>query len=259
MPTSIFRLRLLPVTLFAVSLMLTVKIGSIWHGVDGVFDGSVMAADTQTNTSSQSMPAPTEEPPVNESQSNGDPVAETDPAEGQPENKLSDSEIELLQRLAERRETLEERSRAAEKQQALLKAFTRLKTFEHRSEGSFRHWLARLVQVEIVACARRGGAKKRGGGRVRRFRDYPSQSLSESFFRAPGPSPSSVVEAREREQQIEAALLGMPQHHREVIILRQFCGLSYKEIAEAMGFRQEETARKAWYRALQKLKKSLSA
>ena len=143
-------------------------------------------------------------------------------------------------------------------QQALLKAFTRLKTFEHRSEGSFRYWLARLVQDEIVACARRGGAKKRGGGRVRRFRDYPSQALSESFFPAQGPSPSSVVHAREREQQIEAALLSMPQHHREVIILRQFCGLSYKEIVEAMGFRQEESARKAWYRALQKLKKALN-
>ncbi len=122
MPTSIFRFRLLPVTLFAVSLMLTVKIGSIWHDVDGVFDGSVMAADTQTDTTSQPVPVSTEEPPVNEPQSNGAAVAGSSPAEEQLEDKLSDSEIELLQRLAERRETLEERSRAAEKQQALLRA-----------------------------------------------------------------------------------------------------------------------------------------
>lgn len=125
MPTSTFRFRFLPVTLFAATLMLTVKIGSIWQGADHLFDGSVLAADTQAKTIPQPNPA-TDKPVAGKPAAGEDSVAETAPAQEstqeQMENELSDAEIELLHQLAGRRETLEMRTRAAEKQQALLKA-----------------------------------------------------------------------------------------------------------------------------------------
>ncbi len=118
---SIFRFRFLPVTLFAASLMLTVKIGSIWQGVDGLFDGSVMAADPKGETTTQPKPA-TDEVVADEQNAGEDSAAETSPTQDSVKNKLSDFEIELLQQLAERRETLDVRTRATEKQRALLKA-----------------------------------------------------------------------------------------------------------------------------------------
>lgn len=125
MPTSAFRIRFLPVILFAATLMLTVRIGSIWQGVDRLFDGSVLAADTQVAATPQPTPA-TDEPvagnPAAGEDSDAEPAPAQEPAQEQVENKLSDSEIELLQQLAGRRETLEMRTRAAQKQQALLKA-----------------------------------------------------------------------------------------------------------------------------------------
>jgi len=125
LPKSTFRFRFLPVTLFAATLMLTVKIGGIWQGVDRLFDGSVLAADTQAETTPQPNPA-TDKPVAGKPEAGEDSVAETAPAQEptqeQVENNLSDSEIELLQQLAGRRETLEMRTRAAQKQQALLKA-----------------------------------------------------------------------------------------------------------------------------------------
>jgi flagellar motility protein MotE (MotC chaperone) len=120
------RLRFLPVTLFAASLMLTVKIGGIWQGVDGLFAGSVMAADPQAGMTTPPKPA-ADEPGTAAPAASGDSVAES--AAGKEEtgkeeevSHLSDSEIEVLQQLAGRRDELDARERIVEKQQALLKA-----------------------------------------------------------------------------------------------------------------------------------------
>ncbi len=142
-------------------------------------------------------------------------------------------------------------------QEALLKAFNGLDRFEHKSEGSFRNWLARCVECEIKDQVRKVDAKKRGAGKVYRFGDCSSDILVSSIFAGSGPSPSQVVQAADLETEIEEALLAMPEHLREVIILRHLCDLSYDEIAETMGFNQVTTARKACSRALQKLKEQL--
>lgn len=150
MPTSTFRFRFLPVTLFAATLMLTVKIGSIWQGVDGLFDGSVLAADTQAGTTPQPNPA-ADEPVAGKSEAGEDSAAETAPAQEptqeQVENKLSDAEIKLLQQLAGRRETLEIRTRAVEKQQALLKAAEARIDQKVREMKSMQETIERLIET----------------------------------------------------------------------------------------------------------------
>ena len=47
--------------------------------------------------------------------------------------------------------------------------------------------------------------------------------------------------------------LGIDPEGREIIVLRQLCQMTYAEVAEAMGFAEEATARKACSRALKKL------
>lgn len=139
-------------------------------------------------------------------------------------------------------------------QEALLRVFQGLERFERRSEGSFRNWLARLVESEVAGAARKANAKKRGGGKVRLFSDLAPEGLRSTIFPGRGRTPSEIAEEKEMERRIEDALLALPRHHREVIILRRLCELPYEEVARELGFAEATTARKAHSRAMQKLR-----
>lgn len=143
-------------------------------------------------------------------------------------------------------------------QEVLLKAFQGLERFEAESEGGFLNWLSRCVECEIVDQSRKRETQKRGGGTVRRFGDFGSVMLS-SMFAGSSPTPSQIVIAKDTEQAIEAALVELPKHHREAIVLRHVCGMEYDEIAKTMGLGSEVTARKACSRALKVLKEKLGA
>jgi flagellar motility protein MotE (MotC chaperone) len=130
------KLRLLPVLIFMAVLTLSVRIGAVWTGVEAlrVGHGEAMAQ--------QPAPPPASPPPV------ANPVAQADPAAAPPptgdaapmeavdpppmpemapldrENAsaFTQSEIDLLQRLSERRQQLEERERGLDQREAMLKA-----------------------------------------------------------------------------------------------------------------------------------------
>ena len=139
-------------------------------------------------------------------------------------------------------------------QQVLMRLLEGLDRFEARSEGAFRNWLARCVECEIVDHARHHGRKKRGGGQVRRLADFDTSVLSSSIFADHQPSPSELAQAGELAERIEEALLGMPEHQRELIILRAVCGMSFSEVAEEMRISREGTVRVGFSRAMKKLK-----
>lgn len=144
-------------------------------------------------------------------------------------------------------------------QETLLRIFRSLDDFESRSEGSFRHWVACSVERAIADAARRLGASKRGGGAVGRFGDFSSAVSFTSVLAGSEPTPSKVAASHETEEKVEEALLALPAHHREIINLRFFCGLSFAEIAQELKIGAEATARKALHRALQKLREQLEA
>lgn len=113
--TNIFsKIRFLPLTIFAATLMLTVRVGDIWEGLDGLLDGavSVATASAQQKTGDQSA---TETPPpgVTGLESVEEP-AQSSTVSGMLSDDptlLTQTEIDLLQQLAERREALETRER----------------------------------------------------------------------------------------------------------------------------------------------------
>ena len=142
-------------------------------------------------------------------------------------------------------------------QETLLGVFKGLERFEHRSQGSFRNWLARCVQSQVAGAARKANAKKRGGGDVRLFCDLAPEGFRSTIFPGRGQTPSEVAEEKEMEERIEGALLALPRHHREVIILRKLCELPYAEVARELGFAEATTARKAYSRAMEKLRELL--
>ena len=141
-------------------------------------------------------------------------------------------------------------------QEVLLKAFQGLERFEESSEGGFLNWLSRCVECEVVDQSRKRASQKRGGGNVRRFGDFGSVMLS-SIFAGSSPTPSQIVMAKDTELAIEEALIELPKHHREAIVLRHVCAMGYDEIARTLNLASEMTARKACSRALKILKEKL--
>ncbi len=140
-------------------------------------------------------------------------------------------------------------------QGAMLRAFRGLSGFKEQSPAMFQNWLARCVESELVDTYRAEHAKKRRGETevALRTEDVMLSSIIDSRM----PTPSWLARARELEERVEAALLKMPKHHREAIILRHLCGYSYEEIADAMGFEREVNARMAVSRAVKRLREWL--
>lgn len=106
-------------------------------------------------------------------------------------------------------------------QDTLLAAATHLGDFEGRS--SLSSWLFALARS---ACSR----KRRG------LANQPAEDASVLASHADTrPSPESQVEAIELAAALERALAIMPDDYREVIVLRDFEGLTAPEAAEAIG------------------------
>ena len=142
-------------------------------------------------------------------------------------------------------------------QESLLVALRNLGSFEIRSEGSFRHWISRLVENRIRDAARRTGALKRGAGKERTFAAYDSSVLSDSVLAGRDPTPSQVLQGRELEERLENALLQLDERHRRVIELRRLCELEYQEIAEELGLSGASSARSLFARAMNALSQRL--
>jgi RNA polymerase sigma-70 factor (subfamily 1) len=138
-------------------------------------------------------------------------------------------------------------------QQSLLDVLRKLDGFEPRTEGSFRYWLAAVVENTIRDHWRRQHAQKRGEGRVKPFASYRTSVLAQSGLAGVDPSPSEVASLRETEERIERALLELDERDRRVIDMRSLCGMTYEEIARELELGHESSARSLFSRAAAKL------
>ena len=125
------KIRFLPLTIFAATLMLTVRVGDIWEGIDTVISSSIRVAQATAQTAEQ---APGEQAPTD--QATGSETAATPPTEEggvsvqddpgklitDDPTLLSPAEIEILLRLAERRDELAKRQRELDAREGLLRA-----------------------------------------------------------------------------------------------------------------------------------------
>ena len=134
----ISRIRFLPLTIFAATLMLTVKVSDIWQGVEGLngqtLEVSKASAQTTDNTAPESLSPSSEGTPdvmdSGEMAMTGDVASDqvdpfsigedlidmaADRIVNQDPTLLSEEEIALLQRLADRRVELDARDSEARK------------------------------------------------------------------------------------------------------------------------------------------------
>lgn len=136
-------------------------------------------------------------------------------------------------------------------QESLLDAFRSIDRFQERSEGSFRHWLARIVENNVRDQERRRRAQKRGSGNEHVFRDVFESTLESPGISGREATPSQVAGQHENAALVELALLRLPERTREILILRDRCDMAFDEVAAALGLGSAESARTTYRRALQ--------
>ncbi len=118
-------------------------------------------------------------------------------------------------------------------QTAFVRAYERLASFDEQYR--FFSWIYRILVNECLNVIR---------GR------RPEDELTPVLATSGGPFESAV--SRERQAQVQAALLQLTPEYRAVVVLRHFAGLSYDEMADALGV-PAKTVKSRLYSARQRL------
>ena len=133
-------------------------------------------------------------------------------------------------------------------QEAFLKAYRALGTF--KQEARFSSW---LYQIAINATR----------DRLRRRRRRTDLSLDdveergETALRDAAPSALDLIESSDLSRVVAAAMAALPEEQREVVILKEYQGLTFPEIAEALDV-PLSTVKTRLYRGLGQLRVRLA-
>jgi RNA polymerase sigma-70 factor (ECF subfamily) len=139
-------------------------------------------------------------------------------------------------------------------QETLLEALRGLERFEMRDESSLIRWLAQLVEHRITARASYHAAAKRSAPEVSQHAgDGASAPLVSGTPGEPaGGSAGPLTEFTQRETSaaVQVALAGLSERQRELVLLRDYAGASWEEVAAATGAPTPAAARMLHARAL---------
>lgn len=127
-------------------------------------------------------------------------------------------------------------------QQVLLDAFRSLDRYEPRDEAGFLAWLSGIVEHRLRDAADYHGADKRDAARVRPLDASGSVSPADALVDG-GTTPPESAARSEAAQRLDACLSALPDAERELIVLRDYIGLSWGEIAERTGAPSPDAAR----------------
>lgn len=141
---------------------------------------------------------------------------------------------------------------------AAAKAFDK---YEVREEAALINWLAKLAENQIIRAADYHGAQKRNQDRRMHIQSLSgSGNLSETqSYQLPGdtPKPDDEVAGVEEEELLEACVSELDEEYRELIILREYAGASWEEIARETGRPSSDAARMMHGKAMLELSKLL--
>lgn len=130
-------------------------------------------------------------------------------------------------------------------QHTFMTAVRKFGEFDMRDEASLIHWLSTLAHNQIRDLAKFHNADRRDPNREIPV-DRPLEgddcagglSLPDK-----GSSPLDSIAQQEAELRLEQALDGLAENHREAILLRDYEGFSWGEVAERIGSPSPDAAR----------------
>ena len=131
-------------------------------------------------------------------------------------------------------------------QEAFVQAFTKLDRF--RSDSAFFTWLYRIAMNRAISASRKR--------RERVSLDGMNESGAGADPACHTP-PEAPTIAAERVEMVHRALATLAEEHREVLVLREFDGLDYQEIAAIVAV-PVGTVRSRLFRARSQLREALA-
>jgi RNA polymerase sigma-70 factor (ECF subfamily) len=140
-------------------------------------------------------------------------------------------------------------------QDAFLRVYKGLQSFQGTS--SFFTWLYRIITNLSIDLIRKPGRQLVDIDENRFESDEAQEAEFPLLSKVDGSDPQDVVRRREIAERLQAALDALPPYHRGVIVMREIEGLSYEEMAEAMGV-SKGTIMSRLFHARQKLQKVLA-
>jgi RNA polymerase sigma-70 factor (ECF subfamily) len=140
-------------------------------------------------------------------------------------------------------------------QDAFLRVHKSLPTFQGGS--SFFTWLYRIITNLSIDLIRKPGRQAVELDLGRTEVDESQEADFPLLARVDGADPADVVRRKEIAVRVQTALDALPSYHRGVIVMREVEGLSYEEMAEAMGV-SKGTIMSRLFHARQKLQRALA-
>jgi RNA polymerase sigma-70 factor, ECF subfamily len=131
-------------------------------------------------------------------------------------------------------------------QETFLKAFRGIRSF--KKEARFSSW---LYQIAINLCRDRLRRRK---GRFHVGLEELDEGAEEMTLS--GPSALDMVQARDLSRLVSSAIATLPEEQREVIVLKEYEGLTFPEIAESLQI-PTSTVKTRLYRGLVQLRLQL--
>ncbi|MEO7331772.1 MAG: sigma-70 family RNA polymerase sigma factor [Minicystis sp.] len=138
-------------------------------------------------------------------------------------------------------------------QEAFLRVYRGLSSFQGGS--SFFTWLYRIVTNLAIDLMRKPGRKD-----IDLEADEQTTEEEQEFpmvSRIDGADPMDVMRRREIAARLREALDALPPYHRGVILMREVEGMSYEDMAKAMGV-SKGTIMSRLFHARQKLQRALA-
>jgi RNA polymerase sigma factor (sigma-70 family) len=129
-------------------------------------------------------------------------------------------------------------------QETVINTLKRIDVFEYRVDSALQAYLRQAVMNRIR-------------NEIRRAMRHPAPDTLDSGAEDAGVSPLEELIGTQEVAAYDHALAALEPHEREAIVGRVELGLSYKELADAMGRPSADAARMAVGRALLKLAKLL--
>ena len=140
-------------------------------------------------------------------------------------------------------------------QETLLVALQNFDRLELRSESSVIQWLSKILQNQVLGAARYAAAERRDRGREVPIQSGGEDGDHESAHHPPARErlPLDCVSDQELQDIYDECLGRLQGDEREVILLRDYAGMSWERISAELGRPTERASSALYQRARIKL------
>jgi RNA polymerase sigma-70 factor (ECF subfamily) len=126
---------------------------------------------------------------------------------------------------------------------------------EFKGDSSFQTWVMRIASHLAIDSLRRERKSRRD--QLEDINEEVIGEAGEGILSTPlGNDPAATLLRRELSDRMQAALDGLPEIHRTILVLRELEGLSYEELAERLGV-QKGTVMSRLFHARKKMQAAL--